>query len=95
MCKTKTTLQQAWDELDRVMRVNSGECMEDSNIDSHPHSLFIELHDGDLCNTWVFPTQAQSLSALSTDEVRYALSLFDDTGYLISLHTRDDIEDYG
>jgi hypothetical protein len=91
----KQTIPSSWDAINSQLKKHGGASLDKYNELSHKHSLFIELHDGDLCDTWVFESQEQSLKALSDPKVITALSNFDDEGYLISLHTRDDIEDYG
>ena len=94
MIKLKT-ISNSWETIVSQIKKSGGKTLDMCNEQSHKHSLFIELHDGDLCDTWVFESQEQSLKALSDPKVISALSNFDDEGYLISMHTRDDIEDYG
>jgi hypothetical protein len=82
----------SWQQLEQVIkRKYGGKNLTEDNLSTHKHSLFIELHDGELCGNWVFTSQHLAISAISDAKVKDILSKFDDTGYLISLHVRDDI----
>jgi hypothetical protein len=82
----------SWQQLDQIIkRKYGGNKLTESNLLTHKHALFIELHEGELCGNWVFPSQQLAISAISDVKVRELFSNFDDAGYLISLHIRDGI----
>jgi hypothetical protein len=82
----------SWQQLDYVIKKKyGGKNLTESNLLTHKHSLFIELHEGELCGNWVFPSQQLAISAISDVKVKELFSNFDDAGYLISLHIRDDV----
>lgn len=81
----------SWQQIEQVIkRKYGGKSLTEDTLHTHKHSLFIELHDGELCGNWVFSSQQGAISAVSDTKVRELLSNFDDTGYLISIHVRDD-----
>jgi hypothetical protein len=84
-------ISRLWNRLDFIItRKYGGKPLTKLNLITHKHSLFIELHDGALCGTWVFPTQQLSISAIADTTIIDIISNFNDVGYLISLYIRDD-----
>jgi hypothetical protein len=76
-----------------ISRKFKGESLTKGNALTHQHSLFVEIHDGEFSGTWVFTSQHLAISAIADEKIREIISNFDAVGYLISLHSRDDVEE--
>jgi hypothetical protein len=89
--KTEARMYLGWDKIQLAMESNGGIHILDSGITASQRndrntSVFIELLQGQFAGEWLFLNTKWAILALASTDIIDALSMFENSDYLVSIH---------